>query len=233
MPEMSGAFHSSKNARRRFGNLAAALPNLVEAGFEPVSELLRVGLAPDEPAEHPDHLENFRDASLVERDDGDAAPYQLRGEIRLQIREGEDQVRFERHDLVELRAREGRDSGLPPCLGRPDRVPGHADDAMTLSKEVERFSGFFRQADDPFRITAHGGEPGPASGRQTRIRHARPPRRRRQEPVRLNIGSVVGKRMELAAFPARVDSCRQFVKECCVEFARRRSGDRAPAGPHR
>jgi hypothetical protein len=96
-----------------------------------------------------------RSAALVECHDRQAAPNQLRDEIRLQIRERQDQIGLERDDLVELRVDERRDLGLLPRFRRAHGVTRHADDAVALSQEIERFCRFLGQADDATGESGH------------------------------------------------------------------------------
>ena len=81
-------------------------------------------------------------------DHGDAAPHELRAEIRLQIREREHEIRLQRFDLVELRVDERRHLRLLARFRRAHGVARDADDAIALAEQVERFGRLFRQADD-------------------------------------------------------------------------------------
>ena len=135
--------------------LRRGLTDPAESGFEVVRELLCLGLTADQAAEHPDHLENFGDRSLVERDHGNAAPDQFGGEVRLEIGEGEHEVGPKRLDLVEAGIDERRNLWFLPCFRRPDGVARHADDSIALAEEVQGFGRLFSQADDAFGVVAH------------------------------------------------------------------------------
>jgi len=113
------------------------------------------GLAADESAEHPNHLQDFRDGPLVERDDRDAALDELRAKIGLQIGKREHEVRPQRFDLVELRADECRDLRLLPGLRRTNGIAGHPDDAILLSEKIQSLRGLLGQADDSIGIIGH------------------------------------------------------------------------------
>ena len=155
MPEMIGSSHSSKNTRSRAGNRRGGCANSVEIGLERARQAFGVGLTAHETAEHPNHLQNLADGALIERDDGEAAAYELRREIGLQIGEREHQVRPQRFDLVEPGVDERGDLGLRSRLRRTDRVARHADDAMALAEQVQRFGRLFGQADDAIGISGH------------------------------------------------------------------------------
>ena len=81
-----------------------------------------------------------------------AAANQLGGDVRLQIGEGEDQVRLQRLDLVEARVDERRHLRLAPRLGRPHGVARDADDAVAFAEEIQRLGRFLGEADDAMRI---------------------------------------------------------------------------------
>src|SRR5262249_17824536 len=120
----------------------------VQAAFQRHREVIGVRRAADQAAEHADHLQDFGDAALVEGHHRVAAADQLADDVRLQIGEGEDEVRAQRRDLVEVRVDEGGHARLLPRFRRPHGVAGDADDAMTLAEQVERFGRFLGQADD-------------------------------------------------------------------------------------
>ncbi len=98
MPEISGSSHSSKYTRGRAGSPAAAALITVETVFEIRGEPLAPFGAADERADHPDHLQDLADRALVEQHHRVAALAEIGGDGRLQIGEGENQVRFERVD---------------------------------------------------------------------------------------------------------------------------------------
>ena len=99
------------------------LADRLESRREFLHQLLGAILPADEAADDQDHLQDLVDRSLVEREDGMAAPDELGGDIRLQVRESQDQVRTERLDLLEVRVDERRDARLLARLRRPHGVP--------------------------------------------------------------------------------------------------------------
>ena len=153
MPEISGSSHSSKKTRGRFGRRAASRRMRSRSVARRSASASASRLTPDEAAEHPDHLQDLGDRALVERDDREAAPYQFRREIRLQIGERQHQIRLERLNLVEPRVDERRHFRFLPRLRRPHGVARYADDAVSLSEEVQRFGRLFRQTDDSLGVT--------------------------------------------------------------------------------
>jgi hypothetical protein len=134
--------------RRRFADA-------IEAGRQLIGEPLGIRLTADEPAEHPDHLQNLADRALVERHDRDAAPNELRDEVGLQIGEGQHEIRPERLDLVEFRADERGYLRLLPRLRRPHGIARDTDDAIALPEEVQRLRRLLGEADDASWIIGH------------------------------------------------------------------------------
>jgi hypothetical protein len=86
-------------------------------------------------------------------------PDELGGDVGLQIREGEDEIRLERLDLLEPGVQERGHLGLLASLRRTHGVAADADDPIALTEQVQRLGRFFSQANDPARI-GHGQEPG-------------------------------------------------------------------------
>ena len=154
---MSGLSHSSKNTRGRRARAAAFVADVVEAALERVRELRGAIAAADERADHPDHLQDLGDAALVERHDHVAAPDELGGDVRLQIRERQDEVGPQRFDLVEARVDERRDLRLLTRFRRPHGVARDADDPIAFAKEIQRLGRLFGQTHDARRVaSAHG-----------------------------------------------------------------------------
>ena len=102
----------------------------------------------DNAGEDADHLQDLGDAALVEGEHRIAALDEVVGDVGLQIREREDQVRLQRLDLFVARVQERRHLRLLARLRRPDRVAGDADHAIAFTEEVQRFGGFLGEADD-------------------------------------------------------------------------------------
>src|ERR1700694_4802873 len=81
---------------------------------------------------------------------GDAGADQIGRDIRLQIRESQNEIRFELQDFRNV----GRDEGRYPRLLAPDlrwahRVAGNADDPVLLAKQVQCLHRLFGEAHDP------------------------------------------------------------------------------------
>jgi hypothetical protein len=55
---------------------------------------------------------------------------------------------MQRLDGVEAGVKEARDARLLTGLGRPNGIPGYADDAVALAQQVERLRRFLGEADD-------------------------------------------------------------------------------------
>src|ERR1700722_16719096 len=113
----------------------------------------------DQRAEVADHRQDAGDVPLVEHVDGDAGADQVGDDVRLQIREGENEVRLELEDFRNVRRDERRyPRFLAPDLRRPHSIAGDADDPVLLGEQVQRLDGFFGQTHDPAgREVAHGG----------------------------------------------------------------------------
>src|SRR6185437_336986 len=83
---------------------------------------------------------------------GNVVADQFGDDVRLEIGEGQDQIRCQREDLGYVRRNEGRYPRLfAPHLRRPHRIARHADDPAVFSEEIKRLNGFFGQADDSLR----------------------------------------------------------------------------------
>ena len=98
------------------------------------------------------HRHNAGDVSLVEDVDGDTGADQVRHDVGLQIREGENEVRLELQDFRNVRRNERRYPRLlAPDPRRPYRVAGDANDPILLAQKVQRFHSLFGETDDPAR----------------------------------------------------------------------------------
>ena len=82
--------------------------------------------------------------------DGDAGANEIGDDIGLQVREGENEVRFERQDFRNVRGDERRHPRfLAPDLRRPHRIAGNADNPVLLAQQIQRLHGFLRETYDP------------------------------------------------------------------------------------
>ena len=76
-------------------------------GLDSIRQSFGIGLTPDETSKHSYHLQDVRNRTLIERYDSDAPANELRGDVGLQVRKGEDKVGLQGGDLVEPRIDEG------------------------------------------------------------------------------------------------------------------------------
>src|SRR5262245_8896109 len=77
---------------------------------------------------------------------------ELSDDVRLQIGEGEDEIRVERKNLRNIRGDECRDTRLfAPDLRRPHGITRNAGNTVLLAEEIEGLDCFFGQADDSLR----------------------------------------------------------------------------------
>jgi hypothetical protein len=80
-------------------------------------------LSSDQSANGANHRENASNIALIESMDGNACTDQLCRDLRLEIGEGEDEVRLERADLRNVGRGEGRNPRLlAPDLRRPHGI---------------------------------------------------------------------------------------------------------------
>src|ERR1700730_9166819 len=97
--------------------------HLVKASFVALGKPFRLIYRSDQSADGADHRENARDIALIESMDGNACADQLCRDLRLEIGEGEDEVRLERADLRNIGRGEGRNARLlAPDLRRPHGI---------------------------------------------------------------------------------------------------------------
>ena len=124
----------------------------VEAALELGSQRRRPVRPSYERADDADHLQDLGNAALVEHHHGVAALDQFGGDVALEVRETENEVGFERLDLLVARVRERRDARLLACFRRAHRVARDPGDAVAFTEQVQRLGGLLGQADDPPRI---------------------------------------------------------------------------------
>src|ERR1700730_2739734 len=86
--------------------------HLAEASFIAPGKPFRLVYRSDQSADGADHRKNAGDIALIESMDGNACADQLCRDLRLEIGEGEDEVRLERADLRNIGRGEGRNARL-------------------------------------------------------------------------------------------------------------------------
>ena len=115
-----------------------------------VDQYRGLAFAADQRPHRADHLEDFRQTAVIEDVDGHAGSDQLGGDVRLQVRKAEHEVRLERQDAVDLGAEKGGHTGLfAPRARRADGEARDADDPRLLTEQVEGLGGLFSETDDP------------------------------------------------------------------------------------
>src|SRR6267142_3630295 len=92
--------------------------------------------AADDTSNSQDHLEDFRDAALIETHHGYAAPNQFSCDVCLEIGERKNQIRLQSKNLVELRVDECGDLRLQARLRRSHRIARHTDNALLLAEQI-------------------------------------------------------------------------------------------------
>ena len=122
MPLMSGSSHFLEiNLRLRPPTNQRR--HVAEASFVAPGKPFRLIYRSDQSADGADHRENASDIALIESMDGNACADQLCRDLRLEIGEGEDEVRLERADLRNIGRGEGRNARLlAPDLRRPHGI---------------------------------------------------------------------------------------------------------------
>jgi hypothetical protein len=108
-----------------------------QARFKPGDKLLGSPACIHHHAQYPDHIEDPRDGSLIERVDVKPATDEVGDNVCLEIGERQDEVGPECEDLVDIRRSEGAYPGLfAASLRRTHNVAGDPDDAILLAKQV-------------------------------------------------------------------------------------------------
>src|ERR1700730_11900598 len=97
IPEINGSSHSSKNTFGRFGKHSAPL----RAWTRPASPGAPLGS--DHCSQHPNHVEDPRDASLIEDMDIEPPTNEIRGNVGLEIGERQNEVGFQYEDFGDIR----------------------------------------------------------------------------------------------------------------------------------
>jgi hypothetical protein len=106
-----------------------------QTGFECSDELPSPFARVDYRAQRANHVEDPGDASLIEGMDVDPAANEIRGDVGLEIREGQDQIGLQGGDLVDIRRREGTYAWLlAASLRWAHDVAGDADDPILLAE---------------------------------------------------------------------------------------------------
>src|SRR5712691_9558136 len=124
------------------------LPDLIPHVLDEVAGGL---LEPEKPADHDDGREDLVHRARVGAEDGQPRAYQLRADIRLEIGEGQHQIRLELQYLVEAEAREAADLRLVAGLGRPVRRARHADHALPRPQRIADLDMLGGQAHEALR----------------------------------------------------------------------------------
>jgi hypothetical protein len=121
------------------------LSGFCQTRFKRPDELLGPVARLYQSTEHPDHIEDPRDSSLVERVDVEPAPDQIGDDVRLKIGERQDEVPLQGEDLLDVRRCEGAHPRfLTASPRRAHEIAGDADDAVLLAEQIQRLDGFFR-----------------------------------------------------------------------------------------
>jgi hypothetical protein len=106
-------------------------------------------LASNHRAQHPNHIKDPGDASLIERVDIQSTANEIGGNVGPEIGECQEEIRFQGEDLVDVRGREGaRPRLLAASLRRAHGVTGDPDDAVPLAEQIQRFDGFLGEANN-------------------------------------------------------------------------------------
>ena len=88
----------------------------------------------DNCAERPDHLEDPRDASLVEGMNVEPATDEIGGDVNLRSENAKNEVGLQRHDFVNVRRGEGTHTRLFAASLRARDIAGGPDDAVLVAK---------------------------------------------------------------------------------------------------
>ena len=122
MPLMSGAVPFLE-INLRLPPPANRRRHLAKASFIAPGKLFRLICRSGQSADGTNHRENAGDIALIESMDGYASADQLCRDLRLEIGEGEDEIRLEREDLRNIGRSEGRNTRLLASdLRRPHRI---------------------------------------------------------------------------------------------------------------
>jgi hypothetical protein len=149
IPAISGSSHASKNTLGRLFNPSAcsrvATKRLSEASDELVGPITRVRHCPD----YPYHIKDLSDASLIKGMDIKPPANEIRGNVRLEIRERQDEVGLQGQNLVDVRRREGTPAQLLTASPwRRNNIARDPGDAVLLAEQIQRLDGLFGEADN-------------------------------------------------------------------------------------
>jgi hypothetical protein len=130
----------------------APSPGAVEIGRKPLGQYVGALSRANDSAERAYHIKDPGDRALIERMNGNACADECSNNIRLQVGECKNEVRFESEDFGNIGRDECRDTRLLLARLRwPDGVARNADDAVLFAKQIECLGGFLGQADDSLR----------------------------------------------------------------------------------
>ncbi len=95
---------------------------------------------------------NFGEGALVGGEHAEAALHEFAGERSLDIGEGDDQIRFELRDFVELGGAESADAGFLRAVRGDREEGGDADDLVPGADAAKPVRGLGGEADDALRF---------------------------------------------------------------------------------
>ena len=135
--------------------MRAARGDVVEMRAQALRVIARGVVRADQRAEPHDVVEDAVDAAMVRNPHLDAGLDQLARDVSLDVGKTDDEIGFQREDVVDLRARERGDFRFFLARARrPYDKSGNADDARVLAERVEHFGRFLGEADDAARADA-------------------------------------------------------------------------------
>ena len=142
-------------------------------GIEPahiaVHQRASAGARVDDQADLQDHVQDLRQGALVEDQHLLVRGDELRGQLRLDVREADHEIGLQRTDLVHAPTDEGADDGLGlPRLRRSQRVGADAHEPVRRAQRIEDLGRLLGEADDPLwapgQTRPRGAPPGDPAG---------------------------------------------------------------------
>jgi hypothetical protein len=136
--EISGSSPLLEKHPRPPGQALRASSDFGQVHLELAHELPGPLIRVDHCADRADHVEDPGNASLVEGVDVEPAADQIGGDVGLEVGEGQDEVRLQRQDFVDVRRGEGTDTRLfAASLRRVQDITGDPDDAVLLAEQIK------------------------------------------------------------------------------------------------